>query len=472
MTEVMNPSLPSYDVYKDSGIPGVGKVPKHWETLRLKHWVGLNESVLPDSTDPDLTFRYMEISAVDHGRLIEFPQTTHFAIAPSRARRKVKRGDTLLSTVRTYLKAIWYAKNPEDDLVCSTGFAVLTPKKGTHPKYVNYLIQSEPFTDRVTAESVGTAYPAISENKLASFEVLVPSPNEQAAIVRYLDDADQRIRAYVSAKERLIGLLEEERQAIIQEAVTRGLDPNVKLKPSGVEWLGDVPEHWEVRKLKRVCSQHAQYGGNIPASEYTTSGIRFLRTTDITEKGELVGEGVYISPYFSPDHTLNDGDILLTRSGATIGQSFLYQSKKHGPCSYAGYLVRFVPNVEMLPRYIYLFTLTTSFQNSVQQTAITSTIQNVNAEKYANIHLPIPLLNEQIRIVKELDKSTKGIDAAINCASRQIDLIDEYRARLIADVVTGKLDVRDAAERLPEPDGEDSLTERQSLSNPTINVTL
>ena len=218
MTEVMNPPLP-------------GKVPEHWKALRLKHWIGINESVLPESTDPGFEFRYMEISAVDHGRLIEFPQKTHFEVAPSRARRRVKLGDTLLSTVRTYLKAIWYAENPGDDLVCSTGFAVLTPKKGTNPKYVNYLVQSEPFTDKITAESVGTAYPAISENKLASFEVRVPPTDEQAAIVRCLDDVDQRIRAYVSAKERLIALLEEERQAVIHQAVTRGLDPNVKLKP-------------------------------------------------------------------------------------------------------------------------------------------------------------------------------------------------------------------------------------------------
>ena len=140
----------------------------------------------------------------------------------------------------------------------------------------------------------------------------------------------------MSAKERLIALLEEERQAVIHQAVTRGLDPNVKLKPSGVEWLGDVPEHWETRKLKQVCSRHAQYGANIPASEYTTSGIRFLRTTDITEKGDIAGKGVYIHPHVSPEHILNDGDILLTRSGATIGQSFLYQSKKHEECSYAG----------------------------------------------------------------------------------------------------------------------------------------
>ena len=254
MTPMKNPVLPTYPSYKKSGSHWTGQIPDHWKVLRLKTWVGINESVLPEATDPDLEFRYMEIGAVNRGVLVEAPQKTRFSAAPSRARRRLKAGDTIISTVRTYLKAVWYAENPGDDLVCSTGFAVLTPELDTDPKFVSYLAQSEPFTDRVTAESVGTAYPAISETKLASFEVGVPPLGEQGAIVRYLDDADQRIRAYVSAKERLISLLEEERQAIIHEAVTRGLDPNVKLKPSGVEWLGDVPEHWSLRRLRSLGS--------------------------------------------------------------------------------------------------------------------------------------------------------------------------------------------------------------------------
>ena len=442
-----------YSSYKKSHVPWLGTVPDHWELRRLRGLVqiqtgGKDTVHKKESGKYPFFIRSQTVEKID--------TWCHDGEAVLTA------GDGAVGEIFHYVNGKF---DCHQRVYMFYGFSKMRGKFFFH--YLKSTLRHE--TSQGTAKST---VESLRLPMLQNFPAVVPPLDEQAAIVRYLDDADQQILAYVSAKERLIGLLEEEKQALIQHAVTQGLDPNVRLKPSSVEWLGDVPEHWEVRKLKRVCSQHAQYGANIPASEYTTSGMRFLRTTDITEKGELVGEGVYISPYFSPDHTLNDGDILLTRSGATIGQSFLYQSKKHGPCSYAGYLVRFVPNVEMLPRYIYLFTLTTTFQNSVQQTAITSTIQNVNAEKYANIHLPIPLLNEQIRIVEELDKSTKRIDAAINCASRQIDLINEYRNRLIADVVTGKLDVREAAERLPDPNSEDSLTEHQSLSNPTINATL
>ena len=282
----------------------------------------------------------------------------------------------------------------------------------------------------------------------------VPPPEEQAAIVRFLDHADEQIQRYIAAKERLIALLYEERQAIIHQTVTRGLDPNVRLKPSGVECLGDVPEHWEVRRLKHSCSRQAQYGANIPASEYTTSGIRFLRTTDITADGEVAGKGVYIPPDLSPEHLLITGDILLTRSGATIGQSFLYDMKTHGKCSFAGYLVRFSPSPEMLPKFVYLFTTTSGFQNPVQQSAIVSTIENVNAEKYANIYMPVPPLCEQTIIVQHIDELTKRVDPTIARARRQMELMNEYRTRLIADVVTGKLDLREAAANLSDPKDE------------------
>ena len=277
----------------------------------------------------------------------------------------------------------------------------------------------------------------------------VPDLSEQNAIVRYLDHADDLINRYIGAKERLIALLKEQRQAVIDQAVMRGLDPNVRLKTSGIQWLGDVPQHWKVRKLKQVCSQQGQYGANIPASEYTTSGIRFLRTTDISADGDVVGEGVYIPLNLSPEHILNTGDILLTRSGATVGQSFLYDKERHGKCSFAGYLIRFSPSPEILPKFVYLFTTTARFQNPVQQSAIVSTIENVNAEKYANIHMPIPPFDEQMDIVQHLDELTRQIDTTIAGTGRQIELMGEYRTRLIADAVTGQIDVRNATVELP-----------------------
>ena len=420
MTEVMNPPLP-------------GKVPEHWKALRLKHWIGINESVLPESTDPGFEFRYMEISAVDHGRLIEFPQKTHFEVAPSRARRRVKLGDTLLSTVRTYLKAIWYAENPGDDLVCSTGFAVLTPKKGTNPKYVNYLVQSEPFTDKITAESVGTAYPAISENKLASFEVRVPSTDEQAAIVRCLDDADQRIRAYVSAKERLIALLEEERQAVIHQAVTRGLDPNVRLTPSGIEWLGDVPEHWQMERGKQLLKKTER-----PVSE-DDEVVTCFRDGEVTLRKNRRTEGFTESLKEIGYQGIKKGDLVIHGMDAFAGSVGVSDSDGKGTPVYS--VCETASNANA---YYYALVIREMARNQwilalakgIRERSTDFRYTTLAAEK-----LPLPPINNQAAIVKYLDKVTVDTDAAVDRARRQVELMEEYRTRLIADVATGQIDV-------------------------------
>ena len=269
---------------------------------------------------------------------------------------------------------------------------------------------------------------------------------------RYLGYFDRRIQRYVQAKQRLIKLLEEQKQAVIQRAVTRGLDSDVSLKPSGVEWLGELPEHWAVQRLKHLCTQSALYGANIAANHYTQTGVRFLRTTDITDEGFLKQGGVFLPKDLVHDYLLSDGDVLISRSG-TVGRSFLYKSELHGSCSYAGYLVRFIPASCMLPQYLFLFTKTQSFAGFLRVMAISSTIENVNGEKYANASIPLPPLPEQTAIAEYLDKITADIDAKITHARQQADLMREYRTRLITDVVTGKLDVREAAAELPdEPD--------------------
>ena len=466
MNDPQIPGISPYPSYKATMASRVDQAPEHWDVVPLSA-VARVKSVV---NKPHLQL----LSVYLNEGVILFSEAEERRTNPTSEDlskyQVVDPSDLVLNNQQAWRGSVGVSRHCG---IVSPAYLVLSLNSRLTQKFAELLFRDRMMVDQylVASKGVGTIQRNLYWPHLKRATTIIPPLEEQAAIVRYLDDADQRIRAYVSAKERLIALMEETRQVLIQQAVTRGLDPNVRLKPSVVEWLGEIPELWEVRKLKQVCSQHAQYGANIPASEYTTSGLRFLRTTDITEKGHLTGEGVYIPIYLSPEHILKDGDILLSRSG-TIGRSFQYQSDKHGPCSYAGYLVRFVPNVEMFPRFIYLFTLTATFRHSVQQAAIASTIENVNAEKYANIHLPVPPLNEQICIVEELDKTTKKIDTVISCARRQIEFMEEYRTRLIAEVITGKLDVREAAGQLPDPDGEDPLTEHQSLSNPTINVTL
>lgn len=206
-------------------------------------------------------------------------------------------------------------------------------------------------------------------------------------------------------------------------------------KDTGIAWLGKVPAHWEVKKLKYVCLRSGLYGANVAATHYRETGVRFLRTTDITDDGHIKKDGVFLPEELVRDYILNDGDILLSRSG-TVGRSLLYQSKLHGPCSYAGYLVRFVPNPHTLPRYVFFFTKTHAFERFLRLMAISATIENVNADKYANAHLPAPPLEEQQKIAAFLDKETAQIDALIDEQTRLISLLREKRQAVISNAVT------------------------------------
>ena len=211
--------------------------------------------------------------------------------------------------------------------------------------------------------------------------------------------------------------------------------PYPKYRESGVPWLGDVPAHWEVRRLKELCNSHGQYGANVPATQYEDTGVRFLRTTDITEEGSLTTEGVHLQPQAVAEYILNHGDLLLSRSG-TVGRSLLYQRAAHGPCAFAGYLVRFVPKTYQLARYIHLFTKSAVFGGFLRTEAISATIENVNAEKYANCQIPIPPHDEQCAIAAFLDRETSLIDQLVAKHELQIERLAEYRNAAITRAVT------------------------------------
>ena len=209
---------------KPSGIPWLDEIPAHWQTIPLKHWVRINQAVLPENTDPNYEFRYIDIGSIGTGVRVEEPEKMRFETAPSRARRIVRNGDTIFSTVRTYLKAVWFADDPDDDLICSTGFAVFTPRQNTSQKFVSYVAQSDSFINRVTANSFGVTYPAINTSRLGSLRVPVPPLEEQAAIAEYLDDRIAKIDAAIAVTSRLIDLMEQYRKSLIHELVTGARD--------------------------------------------------------------------------------------------------------------------------------------------------------------------------------------------------------------------------------------------------------
>jgi type I restriction enzyme S subunit len=210
---------------KSSGTKWLGDVPCHWEIRPLKYWTYINKEVLPESTAPDYRFRYLDIGSVGTRRLFREPQSMRFDEAPSRARRVVRRFDTLISTVRTYLRAVYFVKDDEKDLIASTGFAVLTPRKSVYPEFLSLVVQSNAFIDRVTAYSVGIAYPAIAETVLGSFHLAFPPTiSEQEAIVAWIQKEIAPVDTALEQAQSELALIREYRARLISDVVIGQLD--------------------------------------------------------------------------------------------------------------------------------------------------------------------------------------------------------------------------------------------------------
>ena len=209
---------------KDSGVEWLGEIPVNWETQRLKYISSCNDEALEETTDPDFDFLYVDIGSVDQNAGIVTKEPMRFESAPSRARRRVRHGDVIVSTVRTYLRAIAPVINPEPNLIVSTGFAVMRPKDGLDNAFAAYALRAPYFVDGVVARSVGVSYPAINASDLVALPIALPPLAEQRAIAAFLDRETARMDA-ISAKVRdSIATLREYRSALISAAVTGKID--------------------------------------------------------------------------------------------------------------------------------------------------------------------------------------------------------------------------------------------------------
>lgn len=236
--------------------------------------------------------------------------------------------------------------------------------------------------------------------------------------------------------------------------------PYPAYRPSGVDVLGGVPAHWRVVPLKHLCRRSALYGANIPAEDYSLDGVRFLRTTDIGENGELMPGGVFVERDEINGYLLTDGDLLISRSG-TVGRGFCFDASRHPECAFAGYLVRFVPGSDLVPRFAFYFTQSLAFEDWIETQIISSTIGNVNGQKYAQCRLPCPAEPEQDTIATFLDRETARIDTLIEKKRTLIERLKEKRSALISRTVTRGLppQAAKAAGLSPHPRMKDSGVE-------------
>ena len=443
-----------YPTYKPSGAPWLGDVPEHWDVRRFK--VFYREVDERSSTGSE------ELMSVSHKTgVTPRKQNVTMFLAESNVGYKVCRpGDIVVNTMWAYMAALGVAW--QKGLVSpSYGVYRPLPHSNLNPDYIDRLLRTEEYRTVYLSKSTG-----ITDSRLRLYPeqflgipLLCPPLAEQQAIVRYLDHADRRIRRYVSAKRRLIALLEEEKQGIVNRAVTRGLDPDVRLRPSGVEWLGDVPEHWKVRRLGHLATK---FGSGITprggATVYQEDGIPFLRSQNIYFDELRLQNVARIAPILhqqlSSSH-VKPGDVLLNITGASIGRTCSVPDDfDEGNVNQHVCIIR-LRRGYLLPKFLAAYLSIPAMQREIQFEQSGASREGLTLQSIRKFRVVVPTLSEQAAIVDWLGEATTRVSVAVARARRQIELLEEYRTRLVADVVMGKLDVREAAAQLPEESGED-----------------
>lgn len=436
--------MKTYDKYKDSGIEWIGDVPEHWEVKKLKHCISINDDALNEITDEDAEINYVEIGDVNYLTGINNFTTYKFKDAPSRARRVVQNGDIIVSTVRTYLKSIARIKETNNNLIVSTGFAVLRPRN-IHSSYLGYFVLTPFFIHKTIADSVGVSYPAINSSNIGLFECVIPSIEEQTIIATYLDRKTTEIDRIIANKQKLIALYEEEKQAIINQAVTKGLDRDVQLKDSGVEWLGEIPEHWDVKKLKYVLSSIV--GGGTPAtanSLYWDGEIPWVSAKDMKQ------DYIYKSEDYITELGVNESSttffkdervIIVVRSG--ILKHTLPVAINKVPISINQDLKALKPIKTVSNAFLFWKLKGLSNEILTYCNKMGATVDSLDMSNLMDLPFGFPTIGEQHSIIAHIEKECARLDTIIEKFNKQIELLQEYRTTLISEVVTGKVKVTD-----------------------------
>jgi len=427
-------AMPKYEEYKDSGCEWLGRVPQHWEKSKLKYITLVNRNSLAEATSSDFVINYVDIGSVSFERGIENTEKFRFIDAPSRARRIASQGDTVISTVRTYLKAIDYIDASKSKNIYSTGFAILEPQKNINPKFLTNFVKSNAFTNQVDDSSVGISYPAINSTAISNLAIVIPPPQEQIIIANFLDKKTTQIDEAIAIKQKQIDLLKERKQIIIQKAVTQGLDSNVPMRDSGVEWIGEIPEHWKVKRAKYLFNE---------IDERSTDGNEELLSvshiTGVTPRSEK--NVTMVAEDYTGSKTCQNNDLIMNIMWAWMGA--LGVSDRAGIVSSAYSIYRQTPAGILNPVYLEWLLKTTGYiehYNKVS-TGLHSSRLRFYSRMFFDMEIAYPDRAEQDWIVKHIEEQSNKIDEALYLQQAQIEKLKEYKTTLINSAVTGKIKV-------------------------------
>jgi type I restriction enzyme S subunit len=440
-----------YPEYKNSGIEWLCDIPLDWQVHKLGSkcsvkarlgWKGLKAAEYVDNgyiflATPNIKERDIDFENVDHitpNRYFESPEIM------------LRVGDVLVAKDGATLGITNLVRKLPAPATVNGSIAVLRPKPGLDSSFLCYWLSSDYSQQVIQRMKGGMGVPHLFQADLRKFIVSCPALNEQIAIAAFLDRETAKIDALIAKREELIALLEEKRAALISRAATKGLDPNVPMKRSGVEWLGDIPAHWEMKRLKHLAEslQTGPFGTQLHADEYIEDGIPVINPANL-ERGTIIPDWkctVNRSVFHRlRHHRLEEGNIVFARRGE-MGRCALVTQKEDGWLCGTGCLRVRLDIRRSYPPFINLLLSTKWAKDWFMLESVGTTMENLNTEIIGAIPLAVTTLEEQRRIAEEVATLSPKIDAITTKNREAIETLQEYRTALISAAVTGKIDVR------------------------------
>ncbi|EOS75906.1 hypothetical protein C819_01981 [Lachnospiraceae bacterium 10-1] len=419
---------------KDSGIEWIGEIPKEWKLVPIKYIASYNDETLSENTNSEYEFDYIEIGSVEYGKGVTQVEHMKYKNAPSRARRIVKKNDIIVSTVRTYLRAVAIIQDSANMQIASTGFVVIRAKKINY-EYLRYAILSESFICMVEAYSTGISYPAINARVVVGFKIPFPKNQQQKKIAHFLnaqctelDDILEKTRASIEEYKKL-------KQAVITQVVTKGVRGNREMKDSQSIWFGQIPSDWEMRKIKYIFKIQKDIAGE--------EGHTVL---SITQKGikpkDLSKNEGQLAENYSNYQLVHIGDFAMNHMDLLTG--WVDISKYEGVTSPDYRVFELIDKDNYCSQY-YLYLMQMCYTNRIfyglGQGVSGLGRWRLQADKFLNFSITVPSYEEQQEIANYLDKKCSAIDELIAKKEQYLSEIENYKKTLIYEYVTGKKEV-------------------------------
>ncbi|MBF4475456.1 restriction endonuclease subunit S [Methanobacterium formicicum] len=427
-----------YHEYKDSGVKWVDEIPKNWEAKKLKYIAHISTDKLNKKPDnlPYVGLEHIEswTGVLTDNQMDKVDSSVNL----------FHKGDILFGKLRPYLAKVVEA--PFDG-VCTSELVVFKVNKDVNSRFVFHQLLSHRFINIVNALTYGVKMPRANPHQIENMTIYVPPLGEQEKISLFLDKKTSEIDLTIEKDTRLIELLKEKRTVLINHLVTKGLDPMVKMKDSGVEWIGEIPEDWNARKLKffvsKIGSGITPKGG---ASVYVENGIALLRSQNIHFDGLRLKNVSYITEETNKtmlNSVVKNKDVLLNITGASIGRCTYFENQVDR--ANVNQHVCIIRPKTIFYRFLNYVLMSNIGQDQIFSTQMGSSREGVNFEQIGNFVITYPPYEEQEAIANYLDKSTQKIDLTIQKIQEKINFLEEYKKSLIHHVVTGKVDVGEVA---------------------------